>query len=100
MNAVGQREIQTQRRVVAFFRDTLDYAWLGDWQDRIGNSNIERDLVAKWLRRRGHGVPVIAKVLDRLTKAAALGGSATLYHVNREFHGLLRYGVKVQPELG
>ena len=100
MSTVGQREILTQRRVVDFFADTLGYAYLGDWNERVGNRNIEWELVAEWLRRRGHGAPVITKVLDRVDKAAALGGSATLYDANRELHGLLRYGVKVQPEAG
>ena len=29
MSTVGQREILTQRRVIAFFRDVLGYAYLG-----------------------------------------------------------------------
>ena len=100
MNTVGQREIQTQRRVVAFFRNALDYGYLGRWEERIGNSNIEREQAAVWLMNQGRGEPIIAKVLDRLEKAAALGGSKTLYDANREVYGLLRYGVKVQPKLG
>ncbi len=35
-----------------------------------------------------------------LDKAAALGSSKTLYDSNREVHSLLRYGVKVKPEVG
>ena len=100
MNTVGQREVLTQRRVVDFFTDTLGYVYLGDWKERVGNSNIARELVADWLERRGHGAPVITKVLDRLSKAAAVGGSKSLYDANQELHGLLRYGVKVQPEAG
>lgn len=30
----------------------------------------------------------------------ALGGSRTLYNANREVYGLLRYGVKVRPDVG
>ena len=100
MNTVGEGEIQTQHRVVAFFRDVLDYAYLGDWEERASNSNIEKELVADWLKRRGYGKPVVAKVLDRLDKAAALGGSKTLYDANGEVYSLLRYGVKVAPEAG
>ena len=100
MNTVGQREILTQRRVVDFFTDSLDYAYLGDWRERAGNSNVERKLVTAWLQRRGHGERVIGRVLDRLGKSAALGGSKTLYDANREVHGLLRYGVKVPPQSG
>ena len=39
-------------------------------------------------------------MLFELGKAAALGGSKTLYDANREVYGLLRYGVKVKPEVG
>ena len=41
LSIVGQREIQTQKRVIAFFRDALGYAYLGHWKDREGNSHIE-----------------------------------------------------------
>ena len=39
-------------------------------------------------------------MLHQLGKAAALGGSKTLYDANREVYGLLRYGVKVRPVVG
>ena len=100
MSTVGEREIRTQRRVVAFFQAALGYAYLGDWKDRAGNSNIEKTLLTDWLTRQGHGNRIIAKVLFELGKAAALGGSKTLYDANREVYGLLRYGVKVQPDAG
>ena len=41
MSTVGQREILTQQRVIAFLRDTLGYASLGHWKDREGNLHIE-----------------------------------------------------------
>ena len=100
MSKVGQREIQTQRRVVAFFQDVLDYKYLGHWQDRSGNRNVERKHITDWLKRQGHSDKIIDKVLFELNKAAALGGSKTLYDSNREVYGLLRYGVKVQPGVG
>ena len=100
MSKVGQREFQTQRRVVAFFQDELGYRYLGRWQDRPDNRNVERELVADWLKRQGHSAKIIDKVLFELNKAAALGGSKTLYDANREVYGLLRYGVKIQPGVG
>ena len=100
MSTVGEREIRTQQRVVAFFRQALGYAYLGDWKDREGNSNIEDGLLAEWLTRQGHSDRIIAKVLSELDKAASLGGSKTLYDANREVYGLLRYGVRVQPDVG
>ena len=100
MSKVGQREILTQKRVIAFFKDALGYAYLGNWQDRDNNRNIERELVIDWLEGQGHSRKIIEKVLFDLSKAAALGGSKTLYDVNREVYSLLRYGVKVQPDVG
>ena len=100
MSKVGQREIQTQRRVVAFFQNALGYRYLGRWQDRPGNRNVEREQVADWLQHQGHSAKIIDKVLLELNRAAALGGSKTLYDANREVYGLLRYGVKVRPDVG
>jgi type I restriction enzyme R subunit len=100
MATVGERERQAQQRVVALFKDALGYTYLGHWQDRAGNANIEKDLLTAWLRRQGHGAKIIQKVLFELDKAAALGGSKTLYDANREVYGRLRYGVNVRPEVG
>ena len=100
MSAVGQREFQTQRRVVAFFQNALGYKYLGHWKDRPDNRNVERELVADWLKRQGHSDKIIDKVLFELNKAAALGGSKNLYDANRETYSLLRYGVKIQPGVG
>ena len=100
MSNVGQRESLTQQRVVAFFRDALGYAYLGHWQDRPDNGNVEEAQLTDWLKRQGHSDKITAKVLFELGKAAALGGSKTLYDANREVYGRLRYGVKVRPEVG
>ena len=100
MTPVGDLEIKTQRRVIALFRDDLGYRYLGNWHEREGNRNTEPDLLSRFLARQGHSPALIAKALDKLEKAAALGGSRTLYDANREVYGLLRYGVRVSPGIG
>ena len=100
MSTVGERELRTQLRVVDFFRDALGYAYLGHWKNRPDNGNVERALLGDWLERQGHSGRVIDRALFALVKAAALGGSKTLYDANRDVYGLLRYGVKVRPEVG
>ena len=100
MSTVGQREIKTQQRVIRFCKDELDYKYLGHWKDRPDNSNVEDDLLAGWLKRQGHSDKIITKVLHELNKAAGLGGSKTLDDANREVYSLLRYGVKVKPDVG
>ena len=100
MTAVGEREIRTQRRVIKHFRRRLGYRYLGNWQERPNNRNIEASLLTRFLARQGHDPAIINKALDMLGKAAALGGGKTLYDANREVYGLLRYGAKVSPGLG
>ena len=100
MSTVGPREILTQRRVVEFFQDALGFAYLGHWQDRPDNSNVEETRLTDWLKRQGHDDKIITKAIHELSKATALSGSKTLYDANREVYGLLRYGVKVQPDVG
>ena len=100
MSKVGEQEILTQQRVVEFFDDVLGYAYLGNWKDRPDNGNVEEGLVTGWLKRNGHDAKIIAKTLIAFKNATALGGSKTLYDVNRVVYGLLRYGVKIQPEVG
>ena len=100
MSTVGQREILTQRCVVEFFQDALNYAYLGYWKDRADNGNVEEALLTEWLKRQGHDDKIITKVMRELSKATALSGSKTLYDANRKVYGLLRYGVKVQPDVG
>ena len=100
MSELGQPEIVTQGRVIAFFRDALGYAYLGNWKDRADNGNLEEELLTSWLTRQRYSDKVITKVMFELRKAVSLGGSKTLYDANREVYELLRYGVKVQPDVG
>lgn len=100
MSKVGEQEILTQQRVVKFFDDVLGYVYLGNWKDRVDNSNVEAELITDWLKCQGHDKGIIDKTLFSFGKATALGGSRTLYDANREIYELLRYGVKIQPAVG
>ena len=100
MRTVGQPEFLTQQRVISFFVRVLGYGGFGNWKDRPNNSNIETEFLTDWLESQGHSEQIIDRTLFELHKAVALGGSRTLYDANREIYGLLRYGAKVQPEIG
>ena len=100
MSKVGQKERETQNRLIRLFHDQLGYEYLGNWEERQGNSNVEEELLRAWLKRRGHDERIIGKVLYELERAKALGGAKNLYDANREVYGLLRYGVKVKPDVG
>ncbi|MFT4245483.1 MAG: HsdR family type I site-specific deoxyribonuclease [Micrococcaceae bacterium] len=100
MSDVGQIERKTQNRVVSLFRNRLGYDYLGDWEYREGNSNIETERLEKNLRARGYDDNLITKALDQLSKVASVGAGHDLYEANRDVYGLLRYGVKVKPGVG
>jgi type I restriction enzyme, R subunit len=100
MSNVGQPERKAQDRVVELFRGSLDYEYLGDWKYRVGNSNVEVELLAQNLRTRGYSDSLIDKATDKLKSDASLGGSRDLYEANRDVYGRLRYGVNIRPGVG
>ena len=51
---VGQAERVTQNRIVKLFQEKLDYTYLGNWEDRLDNSNIEESEVKKYLISKGY----------------------------------------------
>ena len=100
MSTVGQIEKKTQQRVVKLFCDTLDYDYLGNWSDREGNCNIEEKLLRAFLTdKQGYDDILITRALYVLDKAAG-DTSKSLYDRNRSVYELLRYGVKVRPDVG
>ena len=99
MTAVGQKERKTQQRVVRLFCDALGYRHLGNWEERENNRNIEPDLLRSWLKQQGHADALINKTLYELEKAAS-DTSKSLYDRNHAVYDLLRYGVKVRPDVG
>lgn len=100
MNNIGQIERVTQNRVVKFFQNKLDYVYLGNWQDRKNNKNIEEELLTTWLSKQGTNRILINKALRELDKASALGGGRRLYDANKAVYSLLRYGIKVKEGTG
>ncbi|WP_375185899.1 type I restriction endonuclease subunit R [Pseudoalteromonas sp.] len=100
MSNVGQLERKTQNRVVKFFKEQLDYDYLGNWEYRECNSNIEKDLLTKWLKGRGISDSLITRTLRQLDTAAALGEGKKLFDANKDVYRLLRYGVKEKEGAG
>ncbi len=100
LSNVGQLERETQSRVVALFRTRLDYDYLGNWEYRDYNSNVEVGLLQANLKARGYDDNLISRALDRLKSDVSLGGGRDLYEANQDVYRLLRYGVKVRPGVG
>ncbi len=99
MSTVGQIERATQNRVVKLLREQLGYTYLGNWEVRQDNSNIEERYLRTFLKRQGYSDALISKALYELTKVAG-DQARSLYDINKDVYDLLRYGVKVRPDVG
>ena len=97
MAQIGQKERETQNRVVANFRSALGYTYLGNREHREGNSNIEETELRAFLMASGYSGAVIGRAVHSLRQAAQ---QTDPYDANRDVYALLRYGIKVKPEMG
>ncbi len=101
MHIIRETEKETQKRVIDFFQEVLNYTYLGNWTDSVDdNSNIIPEDLADWLRRQNNDSNIINKAVFQLQQTAKIGGNRTLYDANFEIYELLRYRVKVLPEIG
>lgn len=96
---IGKPERSTQNRVIALFRETLGYHYLGDWQQREGNRCVEPELLRRWLARQGYKPAQVDRALDILDRDLGHTGR-DLYHDNQAVYEQLRYGVPVKTEAG
>lgn len=85
MSNVGQRERITQNRIVQFFQTDLGYRYLGDWQDRVNNKNIEVEILVDWLTKRGVSEALINRTIRQLDAAAALGEGKNSITLTKRF---------------
>jgi type I restriction enzyme, R subunit len=99
MGTVGQTERVTQDRIIKLFNDELKYAYLGEWTDRMGNSNIEEGILTAYLTRNNYAPAQISTALYKLHTEAD-NHSRNLYQNNQAVYSLLRYGVPVKIEAG
>lgn len=99
MTDIGKPERVTQNRVIRLFRDELDYAYLGDWTERSGNSNIEETYLTAYLTKAGYSKPQISAAIYKL-RTEADNHNRSLYANNQAVYNLLRYGVPVKTDAG
>ncbi len=98
MSTVGQKERATQNRVIKLLKK-LGYTYLGNWEERLDNSNIEEAYLRPFLKRQGYSDTLINKSLYELNKVAG-DQTRSLYDINKAVYSLLRYGVPVKPDVG
>lgn len=98
MQAQPRSERNSQNRVVDLFTQTLGYDYLGNWEKRKQNRNIETELLKKNLRKRNYTDAQISAALLQLEAAADITGT-TPYQANMRTYQLLRYPIKVKTSV-
>ena len=104
MSNINKPERTTQNRVIDLFVEPsfpnyLGYHYLDNLEDKTDNSNIEAELLSRYLNKKGYSPAQISKALDKLQSAANKQGQS-LFDTNKEVYQLLRYGVPVKVEAG
>ena len=92
MSTVGQIERATQNRVVTLLKEQLGYTYLGNWEVRQDNSNIEERYLRPFLKRQEYSEALIRKALFDSPEECK-DQARRLYDINKSVYGLLRYGV-------
>lgn len=91
MSKVGQKERITQNRIVQLFQEQLQYDYLGNWEEREGNSNIEEADLRKFLQKK-YSDELSTKAVFALQKEANINTNDDLFTANKEVYSMLRYG--------
>lgn len=97
--SIGQIERLTQKRIIKLFREKIGYDYLGDWEERLNNSNIEELLLKKYLRKVGYSEEQIKRAIYKL-ESESKNNDRNLYGNNKEVYKILRYGVEVSEGAG
>ena len=67
---IGAKERVTQNRLIGLFKCVLKYIYLGNWERRAGNSNIEEEYLTANLSRPGYTDKEIRSAITKLKQVA------------------------------
>jgi len=98
MSSIGKPERATQNRIIKLFQDKLGYKYLGKWEYKDNNSNIEEKYLSDYLLEQGYTPAQISKATYRLKSEASQHRG--LYDNNKAVYSLLRYGISVKTDVG
>ena len=97
---IGEPERSVQNRLLTLFKEKLKYEYLGNYEYRTCNRNIERKLLfdylmstQKWSKEEAN------RAITQLEKEAYCTPQ-NMQEKNEKVYSLLRYGVNVSPDVG
>lgn len=97
---IGEPERSVQNRLLALFKEKLMYEYLGNYEYRTCNRNIESKLLFEYLMSTQKWSEDEAnRAITKLEKEAYCTPQ-NMQEKNEKVYSLLRYGVNVSPDVG
>lgn len=97
---IGEPERSVQNRLVALFKEKLKYEYLGNYEYRTCNRNIERKLLFDYLMSTKKWSGDEAKRAIAILEKEAYCTPQNMQEKNEKVYSLLRYGVNISPDVG
>ena len=97
---IGEPERPVQNRLIALFKEKLKYEYLGNYEYRTCNRNIERKLLFDYLMSTKKWSGDEAKRAITKLEKEAYCTPQNMQEKNEKVYSLLRYGVNVSPDVG
>lgn len=97
---IGEPERPVQNRLLALFKEKLKYEYLGNYEYRTCNRNIESKLLFDYLMSTQKWSKDEAKRAITKLEMEAYCTPQNMQEKNENVYSLLRYGVNVSPDVG
>lgn len=97
---IGEPERPVQNRLLALFKEKLKYEYLGNYEYRTCNRNIERKLLFDYLMSTKKWSGDEAKRAIAILEKEAYCTPQNMQEKNEKVYSLLRYGANVSPDVG
>jgi type I restriction enzyme R subunit len=99
MSSIGQKERQSQNRIIKLLTQKMGYHYIGNLEDEE-SENIREDTLKQYLKSTGlYSETLIKKAIHKLQKEATITASGNLFEANKAVYSLLRYGVDVIEDI-
>lgn len=97
---IGEPERPVQNRLLALFKEKLKYEYLGNYEYRTCNRNIESKLLFDYLMSTQKWSKDEAKRAITKLEKEAYCTPQNMQEKNEKVYSLLRYGANVSPDVG
>jgi type I restriction enzyme R subunit len=97
LSDIDDRERKSQNRITSLFTEHLGYTYLGNWEDRPNNSNVEEEYLRAYLTRQKYTKYQQDRAIETLRKCID-NQQKSLYAINKNVYTYLRYGIAVKND--